>query len=90
VGDAQPTQVLVFYRVKELTIENSSKVKARKFYLLKSERERLPISQKCFEQWGLETGCPQGHWGDSFYSPYQVLWFSIFPGSCFWAGPHCF
>jgi hypothetical protein len=27
---AQPTQVLVFYSIKELTIENSSNVKVRK------------------------------------------------------------
>jgi hypothetical protein len=33
-----------FYSINKLTIENSSKVKARKIYLPKSKRERLPLS----------------------------------------------
>jgi hypothetical protein len=43
---AWPTQVLVFYSINKLMIENLSKVKTKKVYLPKSKRERLPLSQK--------------------------------------------
>jgi hypothetical protein len=67
---AQPTQVPVLYDVKELTIESSSKVKARKVYLPRESKWLLlpkPDTPEVMGKLFLLSLCPPGQlflgWG---------------------------